>query len=189
MTQFVISDHHFYHENIIEDCERPFSSVDEMNTEMRDRWRNVVSEDDVVYYGGDVAMADGETAIDVIESLPGSVLYILGNHDEDIDPEDAPFPVVEHAILQHDGYRFFYTHRPENVPDEWTEWVLHGHHHNNFPIEHPFIHYDKHQVHVSAELIEYTPISLASITSILDELSNGDKVRTIDDVDSEYVSD
>ena len=35
---FVCSDSHFYHENIIKYCNRPYSSVDEMNADMIEKW-------------------------------------------------------------------------------------------------------------------------------------------------------
>ncbi len=177
MTRFVISDHHFEHDNIREYANRPFETLEDMHHVLRSRWESVVDEDDVIVYGGDVAMASGDTAIEWIESLPGSVLYLQGNHDGSLNAESAPFPIVEDTILQYDGYRFWYTHNPENVPEDWTEWVLHGHTHD----DDPFINYDTKRVNVSVEVIGYTPVPLPQITKALSSMSNGDTATTIEE--------
>lgn len=177
MTRFVISDHHFNHDNIREYADRPFHDVEDMNDYMCERWGEVVSEDDVVVYGGDIAMARGDVASELVESLPGSFLYLQGNHDGSLNPESVSFPMVEHTILQHDGYRFWYTHRPDNVPDDWTEWVLHGHTHN----DDPFIDYDANRVNVSVEAVRYTPVPLPQLTKALSAMGNGDRAATLGD--------
>ena len=48
MKYFFTSDSHFHHANIIKYCNRPFSSVEEMNQVMIERWNEVVKPDDVV---------------------------------------------------------------------------------------------------------------------------------------------
>lgn len=175
MTRFITSDHHFHHANIIEYCNRPFGGVDDMHTVMRDRWSAVVDATDVVVYGGDIAMGTSEDIVTSVKSLPGQFVYLLGNHDDSLTPEKAPFPVVESIVLQHDGYRFWYTHRPENVPEDWTEWVLHGHTHN----DDPFIHYDNRTVNVSVENTQYAPVPLPVVTKALAAMGNGDVAETL----------
>ena len=50
---FVTSDPHFYHDNIIKYCNRPFSNVDEMNLTLIRNWNSKVTpEDDVYVIGG-----------------------------------------------------------------------------------------------------------------------------------------
>lgn len=56
MTEYVISDTHFFHRNIIDYCKRPFKSVEEMNSEMIRKWHRRVKPDDIVYHLGDVGM-------------------------------------------------------------------------------------------------------------------------------------
>lgn len=74
------SDHHFYHANIIKLCNRPFSSVVEMNETMVRRWNETVSPDDTVYYLGDFSLAFRPVEL-FTHRLNGSKILIPGNHD------------------------------------------------------------------------------------------------------------
>jgi len=47
------SDTHFGHFNIIEYCNRPFKTVDEMNSKLIRFWNERVKPDDIVYFLGD----------------------------------------------------------------------------------------------------------------------------------------
>lgn len=46
---YFTSDEHFDHVKIIEYCNRPFSSVYEMNNFMIEQWNNIVNDRDTVY--------------------------------------------------------------------------------------------------------------------------------------------
>jgi calcineurin-like phosphoesterase family protein len=172
MARYVISDHHFGHANIIEYCDRPFSSVGQMDSALLERHYGTVDADDLLVHLGDVAMdmRDGRETIESFERLDGDLL-VRGNHDVGLDPADAPFPVLESCVLEHGEYRFYCTHRPEDVPPEWDDWVLHGHHHNNQPKQYPFVAPAAQRVNVSAELLEFRPISLDVLTDLLDATS------------------
>ena len=82
---FIVSDTHFGHSNILkftgEDGAliRPqFSSVEDMDEQMVDRWNSVVRDRDIVYHLGDVYFGDGHR---VLKRLRGRKRLILGNHD------------------------------------------------------------------------------------------------------------
>lgn len=185
MARYVISDHHFGHANIIEYCDRPFSSPGEMNTELLNRHYDTVSDDDLLIHLGDVAMdmRDGRETIEFFDRLDGDLL-LQGNHDVGLSPSDAPFPVLDSCVIKHDEYQFYCTHRPEDVPDAWDGWVLHGHHHNNHPEEYPFVAYDAKRVNVSCELLEYRPVALDTVTSILDACGPGSHLRDAEEARS-----
>ena len=85
---FVTSDTHFFHENIIKYCNRPFNNVEEMNINIIQNWNNVVSQEDDVYVIGDFALIKGEDHKEKIKKLQylsnalnGKKHLILGNHD------------------------------------------------------------------------------------------------------------
>ena len=80
---FVTSDQHFNHENIIKYCNRPFSSIEEMNEEMIKRWNAVVSKDDTVFVLGDFFMGRLTEIKDILLRLNGHIMLVEGNHDKD----------------------------------------------------------------------------------------------------------
>ena len=73
------SDFHFGHENIIKYCNRPFSSVEEMDEALIRRWNDTVGVDDEVFFLGDFSMSP--KVIDLVGLLNGDVHLIAGNHD------------------------------------------------------------------------------------------------------------
>jgi calcineurin-like phosphoesterase family protein len=163
--KYVISDLHFNHGNIIEHCGRPFSCVEEMNEAMVEEWRKRVTDDDIVYVLGDVIGTESEIESDVwLSDLPGKSVLVAGNHDT-LRPS-IKVPVVESCTLSHDGVTFFCSHRPQ--PD-FRGWQLHGHVHNNNIIEHPFIDDQRNLVNVSAEMVQYRPVSLDEIVYYIRE--------------------
>ena len=78
---FVISDTHFYHENVIKFCNRPFGSMEHMNQELIKNWKSVVGEHDNVWFLGDFSFGTYDQTAGVLNQLPGIKHLILGNHD------------------------------------------------------------------------------------------------------------
>ncbi len=77
---YFTSDHHFWHANIIRYCDRPFSSVEEMNEALIEKWNDVVNSDDEVYYLGDFSMAARPVEV-YTPKLNGIKCLVPGNHD------------------------------------------------------------------------------------------------------------
>jgi len=77
---YFTSDQHFYHENVIKYCNRPFSSVEEMNQILIKNWNNTVGPDDIVYCLGDFSMAF--RSVEMFSQALNGVKYLVpGNHD------------------------------------------------------------------------------------------------------------
>lgn len=95
---WVTSDTHFNHSNIIKYCNRPFSSVEEMNEAIIASWNIMVSENDTVYHLGDFAMGDKSLVPDFIKRLKGNIKFILGNHDNVNVMNDITKPTWEEVI-------------------------------------------------------------------------------------------
>jgi calcineurin-like phosphoesterase family protein len=178
MARYLISDHHFGHANIIDYCDRPFTSVGEMDTVMLDRYYETVDTDDVLVHLGDVAMdmQDGRETIERFDQLAGDLL-VRGNHDVGLTASQAPFPVVDSCVLDHRGYSFYCVHRPEAVPETWDGWVIHGHHHNNDLETYPFLASDDRRINVGAEILEYRPITLDAVVDVVEDAGPGDRLR------------
>ena len=78
-----ISDSHFFHNNIIKYCNRPFKSVEEMNMKMIESWNSVVKKNDIVWHLGDFALGPNQkkTIPELVSKLNGRINLVLGNHD------------------------------------------------------------------------------------------------------------
>ena len=81
VMKFLTSDLHIGHANIIEYTDRPYASVDEMNTDLVERWNSVVSPDDEVFILGDLAMGKLADSLALIPSFNGAKHLVPGNHD------------------------------------------------------------------------------------------------------------
>ena len=75
------SDTHFYHENIIHFCNRPFKDVAEMNETLVRNWNETVPEDGIVFHLGDFCLGGSQYWNDILYRLNGKIYLILGNHD------------------------------------------------------------------------------------------------------------
>jgi calcineurin-like phosphoesterase family protein len=82
MAVYFTSDTHFSHTNIIQFCNRPFSTIEEMNAGLISNWNSVVSPGDLVYHLGDVGFSHKTLLPGILEQLAGQKFLVLGNHDE-----------------------------------------------------------------------------------------------------------
>lgn len=79
---FFTGDLHFGHENVIKFDNRPFATVEEMDTELIRRWNNKVGKGDLVYVLGDMIWKTrNDDAPSLIKKLNGQIILIKGNHD------------------------------------------------------------------------------------------------------------
>jgi len=85
MKRFFTSDQHFWHQNILRYCNRPFSNIKEMNNKLIIRYNSLVSEDDKCYFIGDFSMVksnEHRRLQPILDKLKGRKILILGNHDD-----------------------------------------------------------------------------------------------------------
>ncbi len=79
--RFYIADCHFGHDGICELDGRKFSSVDEMDAVMLERWNETVRQKDEVVILGDLCMGKGRRVNELLAQLHGIKYLIIGNHD------------------------------------------------------------------------------------------------------------
>lgn len=137
MTNFVISDTHFGHTNAWEKFKRedgtplrPFTSTEEMDETMVQRWNAKVGPNDVVYHLGDVVI--NKRYLPVLNRLNGSKRLIMGNHDIFGDELYKEYfkKIVSYRVFVDD---FIFSHiplHPDCVTDRFKVNV-HGHLHAN----------------------------------------------------------
>ena len=131
---YFTADTHYGHENIIEYCNRPFTRLGKMEQTMVARYREVVTDDDTVYFLGDLTIKGPQHRGHleyILEQLPGQKHLILGNHDK-FNPftyVDCGFRTVHTAL---DIGEFILVHDPVNcLIDKTRKWLC-GHVHTLF---------------------------------------------------------
>lgn len=77
---YFIADAHFGHKNILELCNRPFDSIEEMNEALIKNWNRKVRGNDSVYVLGDMFFRC-DYAPEILSRLNGQKHLIVGNHD------------------------------------------------------------------------------------------------------------
>lgn len=78
---YYTSDLHLGHENCISMCNRPFSSIEEMDEKLIEAWNKRVHKDDVVFILGDLMFKSKENPETYLKRLKGKKFLIIGNHD------------------------------------------------------------------------------------------------------------
>lgn len=78
---FFTSDTHFNHTNILQYCNRPFKTIDQMNETIITNWNRVVGPDDVIFHLGDFCLGGAEEWNKILNRLNGRIYLVLGNHD------------------------------------------------------------------------------------------------------------
>lgn len=137
-NRFVISDTHFGHTNSWQLFKRPdgsplrpFSSTEEMDEAMIERWNAKVQPHDVVYHLGDVVI--NRKFLHLVKRLNGKKRLVRGNHDifKDQDYRDVGFDSLYGVRVFTD--KFILSHIPLH-PDCITHRFkvnVHGHLHAN----------------------------------------------------------
>ena len=153
---FVTSDLHLDHANIIKYCKRPFLNATDMNKTLVGNWNNTICSKDIVYFLGDLAYGKESKSTDYwLKKLNGNILFVKGNHDASNEIQ-----FYDNFTLEYANHKFFLTHRPEDVPSNWDDWVICGHSHNNNLQDYPFIDKKNKRINVSVELTKYKPVEM-----------------------------
>lgn len=163
------SDTHYWHRNIIEYCQRPFGSVEEMNEELIERWNQRVSIKDTVYHLGDFALSVDRAQVETILSrLNGHKHLIVGNHDEKRPAiGNSHWQSVSHyKRVKTEGQRLILCHYPMKVwhGSHKGAWQLHGHCHGSLPRD-----YTIKQLDVGVDCWGWAPISYEEVAIELEK--------------------
>jgi calcineurin-like phosphoesterase family protein len=80
---FITGDEHLGHKNILKYCNRPFSSIEEMDEEIIKRHNKVVSKEDTVIHAGDFTLMPSlrEVQLKYVSKLNGAHIFLKGSHD------------------------------------------------------------------------------------------------------------
>lgn len=177
------ADTHFGHKNIIQYCDRPYDSVEEMDRDLIANWNDLVRAEDEVYFLGDFSL-DFRRVKQVVPLLNGKIHLVAGNHDLCHSSNNnarayalryiqAGFcDVTETTTLEIAGEEVLCCHMPyfhpadtdrrfpEHKPDNNGGWLLHGHVHQRWQVK-------GKQINVGVDVWDYAPVSQASVEALI----------------------
>lgn len=171
---FIIADTHLNHRNIIQYCDRPFSSVEEMNKTIINNWNSVVGKYDIVYVLGDFALCGKDKIIELGNLLNGRKRLILGNHDgASLDTYHAAgFEYIyNHSIILDEFY--ILSHYPQFITPNGLYANIFGHIHTN--PEFVGVSSRSFCACVERPLMNYTPIEFEKIKELMKECEENGK--------------
>ena len=158
---FVLSDTHFGHFNILNYCNRPFTTVYEMNQYMIHQWNNLITSEDTVYHLGDFGFGGKDYIESIVKQLHGYKILILGNHDKHGLTwfSDVGFDHVYKKPITTGNY--ILSHQPIlNLSYDIIN--IHGHIHNSDPTLIEGYDLDSH-LNVSVDVLDFKPISFIQL--------------------------
>jgi calcineurin-like phosphoesterase family protein len=183
VNRFVISDTHFGHTNSWEKFKledgsplRPFTSTEEMDETMIERWNAKVKPGDTVYHLGDVII--NKKSLHLVSRLNGRKILIRGNHDifRDEEYREVGFEQIHGVRVFVD--KFILSHiplHPDCVTDRFKVNV-HGHLHANEimrQMEVPEMRHrqepDPRYLCVSVEHTNYEPLHFDEVQARIDK--------------------
>lgn len=155
------SDTHYFHSNVIKYCNRPFSSVEEMNEIMIQKHNALVKPTDDIYHLGDFGFANVALLQSVFNRLNGNKFLLLGNHDK--DAMKLPWAWVKERYE-------LYTPRPNRklyVLSHYAQKVWNKSHHGSimlFGHSHGSLEdVDNQTLDVGVDCWDYAPVNLEQI--------------------------
>lgn len=153
--EWVASDLHLDHRNIIKYCNRPFRSLEEMNETLVKNWNDSIGWFDRVYYLGDLARRRHEYWL---RRLKGMLIIVKGNHDSRLPDVPVIEGIFDYFIIHRFNVTVALIHDPNKASmiKEPYDWLIHGHVHNNAP----HIDEGRKRINVSVDVTGFKPMPL-----------------------------
>ena len=168
------ADHHFFNENIIVYCKRPFKNSQHMGQGLVTKYNQCVGINDSVYFLGDLTLKGVEfksSLNTIVGKMNGEKHLILGNHDRLSvrDYLEIGFESV-HSSLDLDTENITLVHDPAVAYTYPSRWFLCGHVHSLF-------YHHKNVLNVGVDVHDYHPISLEHIRDFINELEKKNEIN------------
>jgi calcineurin-like phosphoesterase family protein len=183
---WLYSDPHFYHKNIIKFCNRDYETVSAMNDDLIYRYNDFVDSEDTVVFLGDIAFCSVEWEKHIIEGLNGKKILVRGNHDGSMARcEKLGFDlVVDELVFTHDSIRYRCSHFPYTHDKKWEhpdkfkslrpvrkdgEILLCGHVHS------PLKQLDSYTIHCGVDAWDMSPASFEEVHKLAKKMKKEGK--------------
>lgn len=128
---FFTSDEHFGHQNkmtgigIIQYCNRPFESVEEMDEELIKRHNEIVTPQDTTVHLGDFSYYNKQETGKIIKRLNGDHIFLEGDHDRWLSSARQVWKKkIEDCFIVCCHWPMWSWPR-----SHYGSWMLYGHHH------------------------------------------------------------
>lgn len=167
---YVTSDLHFNHDRPFIYEPRGFSSVEEMNEAIVERWNKVVTPNDTVIVLGDIMLGGPDKlqeGLDLVSRLNGILRLVRGNHDSDkrwmaLATMSKAAELQDAMYFKYKKYHLYLTHFPcitanlekESVTQMTLNLYGHTHQKDNFFEGRPYMY------HVGCDSHNCTPVLL-----------------------------
>lgn len=186
---YFTSDPHFGHQKVIEYCNRPYTTKEEMDKDLIEKWNNTVRPEDTLYVLGDFSLSK-HAVRDITPQLNGQKHLIMGNHDwcHPIRAKEKPIVmerfknmyleagfasvklidnieidktniILHHMPYRNDGHDERYLNW--RLEDKGS-WLLHGHVHKTWKTRNKMIN-------VGVDVWDYKPVHIDEIAKIIKE--------------------
>lgn len=165
-----IADLHIGHDNIRRLCNRPFSTVEEMDNALIENWNSVVNEEDIVYILGDFSFKAVNDPVKILKKLKGKKRLIVGNHDKH-NLKNPLFRSCFDKILDTDTIfdgdnRVVLSHYPIAEWDGYFRGTYHiyGHIHNNITNRvYKFMAEEERALNAGVDINNFMPVTLSEL--------------------------
>ncbi|MBQ8529043.1 MAG: metallophosphoesterase family protein [Clostridia bacterium] len=170
---YFTSDLHLGHERIIELCQRPFESVEEMDEALIENWNRRVKRNDTVYILGDL-LWDKKRVDYYLERLLGKKILIRGNHDSTWAKREESLchfeSILQYLEISHHGHSVTMCHYPML---EWKAsreplgkkvgYHVHGHIHNRISSEYDPLYTHPCALNAGVDVNGYKPVTFSEL--------------------------
>ena len=163
---YFTSDLHIGHANIIKFCDRPFSTVHEMDETLIENWNARVTDSDTVYILGDLMFRNEIDPEEVLSRLKGRKYLITGNHDKkwmhQIDLKKHFEKVSKLMVLRLGKKTITLCHYPMMAFE--GNYLIYGHIHNNkSDLYYPLLKTMENALNAGVEINGYMPVTFEEL--------------------------
>ena len=158
---FFTADEHYGHTNIIKYCNRPFSSVEEMDEMIISNHNKVVGDEDITVHVGDFCLIDNTKLVftKYVHRLKGIHIFLRGSHDRWLNTLHNIHEIWEKKIDDQPIVACHYAMRvwPKN---HYNSWLVFGHTHGKLAPE-------GKSWDVGVDSNNFTPVSFEQLKNIM----------------------
>jgi calcineurin-like phosphoesterase family protein len=171
MQIWFCSDFHLGHWNIVKYCNRPFKSLEEMDSIIIKNFNDRVDENDVVFFLGDFCMKKSSEASEAPQNAFDyyrnqlkckNIIFIKGNHDKN----NSTKTIIESIVIEHGGSRIYMTHNPKFAKEDF-KFNFCGHVHEKWQFQK--IGHKSIICNLSVENWDYRPVTINEINQAYSE--------------------